>query len=327
MPKNKFSMDDDFNGYKIRQYATLISTEWRKATASILAVAKICAEANKILTPNDKKNLFKELPFKQSVFSKLATIGEDKRLTNSSFVEMLPPNYSTIYEIAQLTDDKLREAVSSKLINPRSTRANIIAFSQRKTGIPQKPGEVADGSLPFFAEIRLPADADRDLLIRACRALNDLEDSGAQIIRSTDLPRFEQIYGSLLRKKGKLEKDITKKMHSLVIKRFYQFRKKSEKKYGKKSSISLDDAPQTNEMEERINWLAAEFDFEDELPDLRQKAEQVVSTEPVDKAQEKLSNEFPFLSTYDEAWCANVTDQPENILKKVLSKPPFSDFK
>ena len=113
---------------EVDRFASLIAVGWRQATESIMAVAKSCSEAESNLLPEEKKELFAILPFGQSVFSKLVAIGNDKRLSRPRVQKLLPPSYSTIYEVSHLPDDKLKEAIAEEALTPKAKRSDIIAY-------------------------------------------------------------------------------------------------------------------------------------------------------------------------------------------------------
>ena len=64
----------------IQDYAKAINSSWHKTTDSVLETARLCAEAEKKLRPEEKNKLFKDLDFNKATFSKLAKIGSQPRL-------------------------------------------------------------------------------------------------------------------------------------------------------------------------------------------------------------------------------------------------------
>src|SRR5437899_5769510 len=65
---------------KVAQYAERISANWHSTTASIMKVAEDCYSAREELSVPEKHDLIQRLPFGESMFSKLASIGGDERL-------------------------------------------------------------------------------------------------------------------------------------------------------------------------------------------------------------------------------------------------------
>ena len=63
-----------------------------------LETARLCAEAEKKLRPEEKNKLFKDLDFNKATFSKLAKIGSQPRLQTEAVKSLLPPNYTIVYD-------------------------------------------------------------------------------------------------------------------------------------------------------------------------------------------------------------------------------------
>ena len=135
MQKRNSTQQLFFRQRTVDKYLQEISNGWHETTKSILAVAKICAEANSDLAPDEKRELLKNLPFGASVFSKLAKIGSDPRLKKQAIAKLLPPNYSTIYEVSHLSDDRLQAAVKRKILTPEASRAQIASFVQNRASV------------------------------------------------------------------------------------------------------------------------------------------------------------------------------------------------
>src|ERR1022692_2079063 len=95
----------------IQAYANKIQSHWSRATKSIMEAAKLCAEANEVLSTTEKRALWKKLPFGESTFSKLATIGAHPRLNSAGVEKLLPPSLSTIHLATQLTEKQLDRAI------------------------------------------------------------------------------------------------------------------------------------------------------------------------------------------------------------------------
>lgn len=94
----------------VASYVKAINASWHKSTESILETAKVCADAEKKLSKDEKIKLFKDLVFSKATFSKLAKVGSQARLLNEDVKPLLPPNYSILYAIAKLSEKDLRQA-------------------------------------------------------------------------------------------------------------------------------------------------------------------------------------------------------------------------
>jgi hypothetical protein len=115
----------------VAEYRSQICADWHNTTSSILAVARLCARAKLRLSGGDKRTLIAELPFGGSAFSKLAAVGADPRLYDPAIVTLLPPHYSTLYEVSRWDNEKFHAAVAAKTINRRAKRGDLI---QRRKG-------------------------------------------------------------------------------------------------------------------------------------------------------------------------------------------------
>lgn len=130
-------------------YTYHIRASWHKSTMAIFEVAKLCYQAKETLSPEDKRKLLEPggLPFSKPTFVKLALIGSDKRL--ELIQAELPPSFTAIYEIHQLDGDQLNTAVSTKVVHPDATRAEIMNFRRScssKRAEPQKGGSLSSSA-------------------------------------------------------------------------------------------------------------------------------------------------------------------------------------
>ena len=64
----------------IQDYAKAINSSWHKTTDSVMETARLCAEAEKKLTTDQKNKLFRDLDFNKATFDKLAKIGSQPQL-------------------------------------------------------------------------------------------------------------------------------------------------------------------------------------------------------------------------------------------------------
>lgn len=109
----------------VEQYAEQITSYWQQSTAAILEAAASCKEASDALSSLEKKRLLARLPFSSSTFSKLVAIGGDSRIANPKIRQLLPPSFSSMYEVTLLNDDQLKRAVKERLLSPHTKRAAI----------------------------------------------------------------------------------------------------------------------------------------------------------------------------------------------------------
>ena len=109
----------------VASYAAHIGDSWRRAAHGMMEVALLCAEASKRLSVTEKRELIRQLPFKEAAFSKFVQIGNDARLHALHAQGLLPPHYTIAYPLTRLTDEQLKSAVSQRVIHPDMTRAGL----------------------------------------------------------------------------------------------------------------------------------------------------------------------------------------------------------
>lgn len=103
--------------------AKTIKENWRKSVEGNLKVAQECAKAKDQLSTAQKQQLYKLLPFKEAMFSKLASIGDDPRLMQH--VDLLPLSISTMYEAKKLPDDRFKAAINEHVLRPDVKREDF----------------------------------------------------------------------------------------------------------------------------------------------------------------------------------------------------------
>jgi hypothetical protein len=109
----------------IRTYADRISGGWHHAAEDMMGIARLCLEASQRLTLSAKKELIRQLPFKEAAFSKFVQIGNDAWLHALQAQRLLPPHYTIAYQLTRLTDEELKSALSAGVINPNMKRADL----------------------------------------------------------------------------------------------------------------------------------------------------------------------------------------------------------
>jgi hypothetical protein len=122
----------------VENYRQRIHASCQKGISGVFEVAAICHEANTTLLASQKKALREsELPFSKANFAKYAKIGGDERLP--LLTDILPPNFSLIYEVSLLSADQLKQAIDSNTIHTKVHRKDIVAL--RKPPAPTGGGE------------------------------------------------------------------------------------------------------------------------------------------------------------------------------------------
>jgi hypothetical protein len=154
----------------VESYRQRIHASFQKGISGVFEVAAICHEANTKLSAKEKAVLRKsKLPFSKANFAKYAKIGSDERLL--PLTDILPPNFSLLYEISLLTSEQLEQALESNTIHTTVHRKDIVAL--------RKPPFAAGGSKPSSKttaiklgageryHLKMPANADE----KACELI------------------------------------------------------------------------------------------------------------------------------------------------------------
>jgi hypothetical protein len=168
----------------IQDYAKAINSSWRKTTDSVLETAKLCAEADKNLPPDQKNKLFDHLDFTKATFSKLVKIGSQPRLQTDAVRSLLPPNYTIVYEVAKLRESDLQVAIKEGVITPKMSRGDLDAW------LAEREGRGTEGAVKkerIIATLRVPSDYDDQKEGRLEEALEKLrQEFGIAVERPRD---------------------------------------------------------------------------------------------------------------------------------------------
>jgi len=105
----------------------------------------------------------------QSTVQKLLAIANHATLTLS--VDHLPPHWTTIYEISQLSPNQIEQAIADGIIHPSAERSDIIAYKNRLFQPQVKPPkdqgtptyQLGTLSFPDTFDLKRAADLDVDL--------------------------------------------------------------------------------------------------------------------------------------------------------------------
>jgi hypothetical protein len=140
---------------KVAGYATRINHHWRRTVEGILSVAKDCAAAKRELTDTEKQELYKRLPFGKSMFSKLATIGENDRLFEHR--ELLPASISTLYMLCGLSNERFELAIAEGVVRPDMTRDELEAWITEEEPKAAATKKKDEPKATTFKKVRVPA--------------------------------------------------------------------------------------------------------------------------------------------------------------------------
>lgn len=108
-----------------------ISTGWQKAAHEVLLTAGLCETAFRRYG-SEMLPVLLAAHMSKPTFRKLVSIGRDQRLKRIE--GLLPPSFSTIYEITQFGDETLEEAVRAGVIHPHVRRSDIQSVRKLRYG-------------------------------------------------------------------------------------------------------------------------------------------------------------------------------------------------
>ena len=174
------------NEKAIRDYAKAINASWQNTVDSIIETARLCAEASKALIPADKIRLLKKLTFSSATFSKLTKIGQHERLQQPTIKTLLPPNYSIIYSVSQLSTSELEDAIKDGIVVPTMSRADLDAWKAERDGKGTAQG--SKEKVHVIGTLQVPSDYDGKREAELVAALNELRTKfGFTLERPRDL--------------------------------------------------------------------------------------------------------------------------------------------
>lgn len=293
-------------------YAAAISAAWHKSVENTLEVARLCAQADKELSPAEKAQLIQQLPFKAPTFSKLVKIGNDPRLRSDDMRRRLPPSFSTMYEIALCSDPQLKEGLESGALHSEASRADIEALRKvprrKRATLPLfEEDEVVqeDKAAPSlkidrvcFAELLVPRDFPREQRERLAEELRRIAEAyGIELVQKlTPEERAEAQYDRSLHEWWQRQTQVARKLARRRINEL----KRAARRRNKKWAYAADET----EINCTDGWFRIEevYEFlglEDELDDLRGKVESLTPAPELPKvlsermSQDPAEFEFP----------------------------------
>lgn len=153
----------------VEDLAAQISSKWRESCQLILETAALVKNAQTTLTERQFLDLVSQLPMTQSTVNKLLTIADNVMLTQS--IKHLPPHWTTIYEISQLTRQQIHEAITQGVIHPSAERSDIITYknsllnpqSKTETEVGTSAYQLGSLSIPDTFDLTKAADLDAEL--------------------------------------------------------------------------------------------------------------------------------------------------------------------
>lgn len=107
-------------------WAAQIAARWRACVAAIIQTGQLLNSAKAALPHGEFVAMITaDLPFGPRTAQRLMAIAGDERLADLTRASLLPPSWTTLYELTKLDDDQFREALDNGLIRPDLERSEI----------------------------------------------------------------------------------------------------------------------------------------------------------------------------------------------------------
>jgi hypothetical protein len=172
--------EEPFALSEVAEVGRSINSSWQKAAAQVLETAQLCERAFRRYGSRGLPVLLRAAQMGKATFMKLVTIGRDERLRRVK--DLLPPGFSVIYAVTQLSNEAFNDAVLAGIIHPQVRRAEIEAL--RKPLGSRATGTVQDSDLPAALremapggrlEFMVPDDLNADGCAHVRRTLHRLQ--------------------------------------------------------------------------------------------------------------------------------------------------------
>lgn len=166
-------------------YADTFKTYFIKTAENILEMAKVAFTAKTKLGSNQFREFSYLIGFdpSSSTLKKLQVIGKNYDALSKN-ITVLPANWTTLYEIAQLPEDKFNAAIDKGVINPNVLGRDVKALSDNnpKPASSKAPnGTSEDTSSGYRLTVRLSTSPDKKTvdklrkIIAECKSIKSAE--------------------------------------------------------------------------------------------------------------------------------------------------------
>ncbi|HEV3114882.1 MAG TPA: hypothetical protein VGY99_30720 [Candidatus Binataceae bacterium] len=126
------------NARSWKYFAEQINGAWHKGAGAFLEVGQYLIQAKEELDRDEYNSLIRlRLEFDTSTAKKMICIAGNRWL--GAHVHLLPPCWSTLYELSKLEYEALCAAMGDGRINPKMMRKDAIALRKPKSGTTEKP--------------------------------------------------------------------------------------------------------------------------------------------------------------------------------------------
>jgi hypothetical protein len=163
-------------------WAGKVCAKWQSILEAIIGTGKLLLEAKDAL-PHSKWSPFVKdyLRFKLRTAERLMAIAQDCKITDPTHAPYLPPHWTTLYVLSQLSDTSFQRGLSSKAIRPDMERADaedllrlerIQEFDRDRGDADMErdlsPNPLETARKTYFAECRKQSVKGRACELRRC---------------------------------------------------------------------------------------------------------------------------------------------------------------
>ncbi len=117
-------------------YSKKFKQNFNQNTINIIFNCNLLAEAREDLNDNGWKNLQQKINLSERVTQMLTKIGNNKILTNTKYINILPGTYGAIYHLTKFKDARLKSLLDSGKITSSTTRQQVNIF--RRGNVPTR---------------------------------------------------------------------------------------------------------------------------------------------------------------------------------------------
>ena len=175
------------NSPEVIGYADTFKTYFIKTAENILEMAKVVFNAKEKLGKNQFRQFTYLIGFDptSSTLKKLQAIGKNYEVLSKN-ISALPANWTTLYEIAQLPEDKFIAAIDKGVITPNVLGKDVKALSEnanapKASGSKAPNGTNEDKASGYRLTVRLSSSPDKKTIdklrkiIAECRLIQSAE--------------------------------------------------------------------------------------------------------------------------------------------------------
>ena len=184
------------NSPEVIGYADTFKTYFIKTAENILEMAKVVFTAKEKLGKNQFRQFTYLIGFDptSSTLKKLQAIGKNYEVLSKN-ISALPANWTTLYEIAQLPEDKFIAAIDKGVITPNVLGRDVKALTenantQKASGSKAPNGTKKDSSSEYRLTVRLSSSPDKKTIDKLRKIIAECKLIQSAEVEFTSLEEF-----------------------------------------------------------------------------------------------------------------------------------------